>query len=90
MLLDAKSLLTIRTINRLRRAVDYWPAWVSAKWSPINSFFSSLILIIHQYSVSKIHLILNTLDTPRPGAVEGLATGQPSWNICYQLQIFIT
>ena len=29
--------------------------WVSTKWSPINSFFSSLILIFHQYSVSKIH-----------------------------------
>ena len=31
-------------------------AWVSTKWSPINSFFSSLILIFIQYSVSKIHL----------------------------------
>ena len=30
-------------------------AWVSTKWSLINSFFSSLILIFHQYSVSKIH-----------------------------------
>ena len=30
-------------------------ARVSTKWSPINSFFSSQILIFHQYSVSKIH-----------------------------------
>ena len=30
-------------------------AWVTTKWSPINSFFSSLILIFHQYSVSRMH-----------------------------------
>ena len=30
-------------------------AWVSATWSPINSFFSLLILIFHQYPVLKIH-----------------------------------
>ena len=30
-------------------------AWVSTKWSPINSFFCSPILIFHQYSLSKIH-----------------------------------
>ena len=30
-------------------------AWVSTKWSLINLLFSSLILIFHQYPVSKIH-----------------------------------
>ena len=30
-------------------------AWVSTKWSPINSFFSSPILIFYQYFVSYIH-----------------------------------
>ena len=39
-------------------------AWVSTKWSPINSFFSSLILIFHQYSVSKIHFIMQSFRTP--------------------------
>ena len=45
-------------------------AWVSTKWSPINSYFSKLILIIHQYSVSKIyfyHTILQDSIRRRPG-----------------------
>ena len=30
-------------------------AWVSTKWSPINSSFSTIILTFHQHSVSNIH-----------------------------------
>ena len=33
-------------------------AWVSTKWSPINSFFSSLIFLSHQYSVSRYTFII--------------------------------
>ena len=47
-------------------------AWVSTKWSLMNSFFTSLILIFHQYSVSKIHFYGNHsglhLQTHRPFA----------------------
>ena len=35
---------------------------MSAKWSKINSFFSSLILIFHQYSVLKIHFYYTILQ----------------------------
>ena len=37
-------------------------AWVSTKWSLINSFFYSLILIFHQYSVSKIQFYYTILQ----------------------------
>ena len=74
-----------------RRQCFLWPtvytqglpqlqARVATKWSPINSDFSSLILIFHQYSVSKIHLyhaILQDSIRRHPGlagAVEGLGT----------------
>ena len=49
-------------------------AWVSTKWSSINSFFS-VILIFHKYSVSKIHFYhtipQDSIRRLRPGAVEG-------------------
>ena len=59
----------------LRQDLLQLQAWVSTKWSPINSFFSSLILILDQYSVSKIHFyhailihcfIVSLCRTPHP------------------------
>ena len=54
-------------------------AWVSTKWSPINSFSHSLISIFHQYSVSKIHFFLSDnpsgLHSQTPtGAAAGLGS----------------
>ena len=42
-------------IRMLCQGILQLQACVSTKWSRINSFFSSQILIFHQYSVSKVH-----------------------------------
>ena len=42
-------------LGRAGKGLLQLQAWVSTKWSPINSFFSSQILIFYQYSVSKTH-----------------------------------
>ena len=57
---------------------------MSNKWSPINSHFSSIILIFYQYSCSIQDTVLSYhtsglhSQTPRPGAVERLITAQES------------
>ena len=61
-------------------------AWVSTKWSQINSSFFSIILIFHQYSVSKIrfyHTILQDSICRYPGLELLKALGRVAWTIVW-------